>query len=75
MLKKILAALLVAAASFTFTATTDAAGADYACRGGYGDGYCYGNDYYDNDNRGDYGRHHRGDYGRHHRGGYGGCWR
>ena len=71
MLKKFLAALLVAAASFTFTATTDAAEADYACRGGYGgcygDGYCYGNNYYDNDNRGDYGRHHRG--------GYGGGWR
>ena len=66
MLKKILATVLVAAASFSFTATTDAAEVDYTCRSSYyNDGYCYGNDYYNDDNRGDYGRHHRG----------GGCWR
>ncbi len=66
MLKKFLAAILLTAASFSFTATTDAAEVDSTCRGGcygsgcYNDGYCYGNDYSDNDNRGNY---HGGCYG------------
>ena len=65
MLKKILAAVLVAAASCSFMPTSEAADVDYTCRGGYyNDGYCYGNDYYSDENRNNYGRHHRG-----------GCWR
>ncbi|MBQ9487240.1 MAG: hypothetical protein IJU91_05515 [Selenomonadaceae bacterium] len=62
MLKKFLAAVLVAAASFTFTATSEAAESDYTCRGGcYGDGYCYDDGYcYGNDNRGSYGGNYRG---------------
>lgn len=74
MINKILMAALIAAASFNFTATSEAADYDSEnyCRGNYygeGCGY-YGNggcDYYDEDYRGE---HHRGGYY-----GRGGCWR
>ena len=66
MLKKFLAAVLVAAASFTFTATSEAACGDYYGGNCYGD--CYDGDCYNYGDRGDYGRHYRGDYVRKGRG-------
>ena len=62
MLKKILAAVLVSAASFSFMPTSGASAVDnnnYCCGNYYDNGCC---DYYDGE-RGNYGSHYRGGRG------------
>ena len=70
MLKKFFMALLIAAASFNFVSTSEAADAENYCCRGYNNGYCYDNGccYYNYEDDGyRHGEHHDGEYrgGRH----------
>ena len=57
MLKKFFMALLIAAASFNFATTSEAADSNaenYCCGNYYDNDCCYGDGNYNNDYRGDY---------------------